>query len=209
MEKIRKPQEIERSSFEVIRAEMGKHAFNEEELVIAVRVIHATADFDYKDLLKFHPQAISSGIEALRRGVTVLTDVQMVEAGISQTRLDRLGSQKICDIRHPEVLKAARKVNETRATMAMRRNAHLLEGGIAAIGNAPTALLEVVRMAEEEGLAPALIVGVPVGFINTVEAKEALMKLDVPYITSTGRKGGSSVAVAIINALMGLALKDS
>ncbi len=209
MEKIRKPQEIERSSFEMIRAEMGKHAFNEEELVIAVRVIHATADFDYKDLLKFHPRAISSGIEALRRGVTILTDVQMVEAGISQTRLDCLGSQKICEIRHLEVLKAAREVNETRATMAMRQNAHLLEGGIAAIGNAPTALLEVVRMVEEEGLAPALIVGVPVGFINTVEAKEALMRLDVPYITSTGRKGGSSVAVAIVNALMGLALKDS
>lgn len=208
MVRIKNPHKIEQNSFEVIRSEIGEHSFTEDELTIAVRVIHATADFDYKDILKFHPLAIQSGIEALRRGATILTDVHMVEAGISQNYLEKFGAQKVCDIRHPAVYKAAKAANETRSTMAMRRNGDLLDGGIAAIGNAPTALFEVIRMVKEEGLKPALIVGVPVGFINTVEAKEALMTLDIPYITSVGRKGGSSVAVATINALMRLALKD-
>ena len=202
---IKNPHEIEKQSFRVILSEIGEHAFSQEELAIVVRVVHATADFDYKDILKFHPRAIRCGTEALQRGTTILTDVHMVEAGISQAYLDKFGSHKVCDIRSPAVCKAAAAANETRATMAMRLNAGFLEGGIAAIGNAPTALYEVVRLVKEEGLRPALIVGVPVGFVNTVEAKEALMALDVPYITSAGRKGGSSVAAAIINALMRLA----
>ncbi len=205
MKTVYQPHEIERRSFETIRAEIGAHDFTPDQLSVAVRVIHATADFDYVANLKFHPQAVQSGVAALRSGACILTDVNMVHAGISQTYLDKFGAMKICDIQHPAVIKAARAAAETRATVAMRRNADLLDGGIVAIGNAPTALYEVIRLVEEEGINPALIVGVPVGFINTVESKEALLALDLPYITCLGRKGGSSVAAAIMNALLRLA----
>jgi precorrin-8X/cobalt-precorrin-8 methylmutase len=205
---IKNPHEIEQGSFDTIRSEIGEHSFTDDQLTVAVRVIHATADFDFRDILKFHPLAIESGIAALRRGAAILTDVHMVEAGISQAHLDKVGVQKVCDIRHPAVRKEAKAAGETRSTIAMRRNADLLDGGIAAIGNAPTALFEIIRLVQEEGIQPELIVGVPVGFINTVESKEALMDLNIPYITSVGRKGGSSVAVAALNALVRLALNN-
>ena len=205
MHKVNQPHEIERRSFETIRAEIGPHHFSSDQLTVAVRVIHATADFDFRDNLKFHPQAIESGVQALRAGACILTDVQMVHSGISQHYLDKFSASKVCDIRHPAVIKAARAAGETRATLSMRRNADLLDTGIAAIGNAPTALFEIIRLVKEEGIKPALIIGVPVGFINTVESKEALLELDLPYITSIGRKGGSSVAVSITNALLRLA----
>jgi precorrin-8X/cobalt-precorrin-8 methylmutase len=205
MYEVNQPQEIERLSFELIRSEIGEHHFTPEQLTIAVRVIHATADFDFVNNLSFHPQAVHSGIQALREGGCIVTDVKMVYAGISQKFLDKTGASKVCDIQHPAVIRTAKAAQETRAIMSMRRNADLLEGGIAAIGNAPTALFEVIRLVKEQKIKPALIVGVPVGFINTVESKEALRSIDTPYITSLGRKGGSSVAVAIINALLHLA----
>jgi precorrin-8X/cobalt-precorrin-8 methylmutase len=202
------PGKIEASSFETIRSEIGKHPFDQDQLAVAVRVIHATADFEFKELLRFHPSAIDSGIAALRNAAPILADVHMVEAGISQAYLDRVGSVKVCDIRHPAVIKAASNAGQTRAVMAMRRNKDLLDGGIVAIGNAPTALFEVIRLVQEESVEPALIVGVPVGFVNTVESKDALTKLPVPHITCLGRKGGSPVAVAIINALLRMAVED-
>ncbi len=202
---VKEPHEIERLSFEVIRSEIGEHGFSPEQLTVAVRVIHATADFDFVHNLKFHSLAVKSGMQALRGGCCILTDVQMVNVGISQSYLDKFGATKVCDIRHPAVIKTASAAHETRSTMSMRRNTDLLDGGIAAIGNAPTALFEVIRLVKEQNIKPALIVGVPVGFINTAESKEALLSLDTPYITSIGRKGGSSVAVAIINALLRLA----
>jgi precorrin-8X/cobalt-precorrin-8 methylmutase len=199
------PHEIERESFRIIRSEMGDHNFSEEEQSVVVRVIHATADFDFKDIMRFHPRAIESGIEALRRGCTVVTDVRMVQVGIADAILTEFGGQTVCDIRHPSVYKKARAQGLTRSTMAMRLNADNIDGGIVAIGNAPTALLEVIRLVRENGLRPALIVGVPVGFVKADESKDELLTLDVPYITAVGRKGGSPVAAATMNALLRLA----
>ena len=178
---------------------------------MVVRVIHATADFEFQDILHFHPEAgpthaIYAGIDALRGGCDVVTDVRMVQVGISERLLASLGGQAVCDIGHPAVRELARDAGLTRATVSMRRNKARIHGGVVAIGNAPTALLEVIRLVCDEGIRPALIVGVPVGFVNTVESKANLVALhDVPYITAMGRKGGSSVAVAIVNALLRLA----
>lgn len=202
------PHEIERESFRIIRAEIGAHSFSADELTIVVRVIHATADFDFQDAIRFHPQAVRAGVTALRRGCTVVTDVRMVEVGISSKVLSRLGGRTVCDIRHPEVSEAAQALGLTRSATAIRRNAQNIHGGIVAIGNAPTALLEVIRLVREKDVRPALIVGVPVGFVNAAESKEELLRLEVPYITTLGRKGGSTVAVAIINALLRLAIEQ-
>jgi precorrin-8X/cobalt-precorrin-8 methylmutase len=205
------PHEIEQTSFAIIRSEMGHHAFTKEELAIVVRVIHATADFEFRDVLRFCPDdgpchAIRAGIGALRSGCSIITDVRMVQVGISERLLSPFGGQAVCDIGHPAVHAAAREQGLTRSTIAMRRNEGRIEGGIVAIGNAPTALLEVIRLVREEGVRPSLIVGVPVGFVQAVESKAELLALrDVPSITAVGRKGGSSVAVAIINALLRLA----
>ena len=196
------PHEIESESFRIIRNELGAHAFSDGELDVVVRIIHATGDFDFKDILRFHPLAVQSGIEALRRGATVVTDVRMVEVGIARRLLDALGGRTVCDIGHDEVVEAARAASSTRSTMAMRRNARTMQDNIVAVGNAPTALLEVIRLVREEKVRPALIIGVPVGFVNATESKAELMDLDVPYITSLGRKGGSTVAVAAVNALL-------
>ncbi|MCS7222059.1 MAG: precorrin-8X methylmutase [Anaerolineae bacterium] len=208
------PHEIERESFRIIQAELGLHTFNEAELAIIVRVIHATGDFDFARIIRFHPQAIESGLEALRRGAPVVTDVAMVQAGIANDLLSRLGGRTICDIRAAEVYALAQAEGITRSAAAMRHNAVHIQNGIVAIGNAPAALLEVLRLIREEGIRPALIVGVPVGFVNAAESKEELTQLadgrpewDVPYITTVGRKGGSTVAVAIVNALLRLALE--
>ena len=202
------PHDIERESFRIIRHELGAHHFTEQELSIVVRVIHATADFEFRDRIRFHPCAIVSGIEALRRGCAIVTDVQMVQAGIGDGMLSFLGGKMVCDIRHPDVRDASQQSGLTRSALALRRNAALIHQGIAAIGNAPTALLEMIRLVKEADIRPALIVGVPVGFVNAVESKDELLKLDVPYITSTGRKGGSTVAVAVINALLRMAKGD-
>ncbi len=197
---------IEKESFRIIRAELGKHTLSPDELKVAVRVIHASADFDLLHLLRFSPDAVTAGIRALQRGCTIITDVRMVEVGISQMLLDKLGGRKICDIGNPVVAEMARAAGTTRSTMAMRHNADKIHGGIVAIGNAPTALLEVIRLVREEAIRPALVVGVPVGFVNAAESKAELQTLDVPYITVTGRKGGSTVAAAIMNALLRLTL---
>jgi precorrin-8X/cobalt-precorrin-8 methylmutase len=150
--------------------------------------------------------AIQAGIDALRGGCTVVTDVRMVQVGISERLLAPLGGRVVCDISDPAVYDLAHELGVTRSRAAMRRNREHIDGGIVAIGNAPTALLEVIRLVREERVRPGLIIGVPVGFVNTVEAKEELLTLrEVPYITAVGRKGGSSVAVAIVNALLRLA----
>ncbi|MGQ9903506.1 MAG: precorrin-8X methylmutase [Anaerolineae bacterium] len=201
------PHDIERESFRIIQQELGEHAFSPQELTIVTRVIHATADFEYRRLLRFHPHAIASGIAALRRGATIVTDVQMVQVGIGDGMASFLNNKIVCDIRHPEVYAAAKATNTTRAALGMRHNAARLEKGIAVIGNAPTALLEVIRLVETEDIRPALIVGVPVGFVNAAESKAALAQLDVPHITTVGRKGGSTVAAAIVNALLRMAME--
>jgi precorrin-8X/cobalt-precorrin-8 methylmutase len=202
------PHEIEQESFRIIRAELGAHPFSAEELAVLVRVIHASGDFEFRDLLRFHPDAIRSAVDALHRGCTVVTDVRMVEVGISAEILSQFGGRTVCDIRHPVVREQAKALGLTRSTVAMRRNAPSIHENIVAIGNAPTALLEVLRLIREEGLRPALVVGVPVGFVNAAESKEELMSAGTPYITAVGRKGGSTIAVAIVNALLHLAASE-
>lgn len=198
-------QRIEQESFRIIHDEIGAHGFTEDQLAVVVRIVHATADFDFKGLIRFHPAAIQSGVEALRSGCTVVTDVRMVEVGISARLLSDFGGKTMCLIGAPEVAELAEREGLTRSTAAMRLLGRELNDNIVAIGNAPTALLETVRLIREDGVRPALVIGVPVGFVNTVESKEQLLALDVPTVTAVGRKGGSTVAVAAVNALLRLA----
>lgn len=197
---------IESESFRIIRKEMGPHHFDEATLAIVVRVVHATADFDFVDTLRFHPKAVAAGMAALQQGGAILSDVRMVQVGIADRLLQQLGGETRCLINDPQVRARAAAEQTTRSVAAMRALAPAMAGSIVAIGNAPTALLEVIRLIEEDGVRPGLVVGVPVGFVSAVESKDALTKVDVPYITAIGRKGGSTVAAAIVNALMRLAL---
>ncbi len=195
---------IESDSFSIIDAEVGPHSFPPREWEIVRRVIHATADFEYKDLMAFHPRAVDAGIEALRKSCPILPDVKMIQVGINEDRLAYFGCPTACFISDADVIQKAKDINSTRAREAYRKahRAGLLEGSIVAVGNAPTALLEILELAAEEGVRPALVVGVPVGFVSAAESKEALLASDIPYIVSRGRKGGSTIAVSILHALM-------
>jgi precorrin-8X/cobalt-precorrin-8 methylmutase len=198
---------IEDESFRIIREEMGLHSFGELEEPIVVRVIHATADFDFVRILRFSPGAVKAGVAALRAGCPIVSDVRMIAVGVSAWRLDKVGSAVHCAIGDESVHARAQQEGTTRAVAAMRELAPQIDGGIVAIGNAPTALLEVIRLTREESVRPALVIGVPVGFVSAVESKDALAALDTPHITALGRKGGSTVAVATLNALLRLALE--
>lgn len=201
---------IEGESFAIIDREAGPHEFEGVQWQIVRRVIHATADFEFTTLMRFHPDAVRSGIAALRRGCPIVVDVKMITAGLNQDRLAAYGCGTSCFISDPDVIEAATAANSTRAIEAMRKAGRLglLDGGIVAIGNAPTALLEVVRLCNEEDARPALVVGVPVGFVSAAESKEAALGLAVPFIVARGRKGGSPIAVAIIHALLALSAEE-
>ncbi|MEC0247614.1 precorrin-8X methylmutase [Paenibacillus chitinolyticus] len=201
------PQEIEAKSFEMITEELGPHDFTEEQYPVVQRVIHASADFELGRSLVFHPRAIEAGIEAIRAGRTVVADVQMVQVGISKPRIEKFGGRVNVYISDPDVMEEAKRLNTTRAIISVRKAIREAEGGIFAIGNAPTALLELIRLVKEGEARPGLIVGVPVGFVSAAESKEELLQLDVPFITNIGRKGGSPVAVAAVNALSLMAEK--
>ncbi|ATY84139.1 precorrin-8X methylmutase [Kyrpidia spormannii] len=205
-----RPEEIEARSFAIIAEELGEHSFTEEQFSIVQRVIHASADFDLGRSLRFHPQAVEAGIRAIREGRPVVADVQMVQVGISKARIERFGGRVHCLISDPDVAEEARRQGTTRAIVSMRKAARMAEGGIVAIGNAPTALLELIRLVRAGEARPALIVGVPVGFVSAAESKAQLAGLDQPpFITNEGRKGGSPVAVAIVNALSLLAVSEA
>jgi precorrin-8X/cobalt-precorrin-8 methylmutase len=198
---------IEDESFSIIDAEVGEHGFAPSEWQVVRRVIHATADFEFRTLLRFHPDAVRRGIAALVGGAPILVDVKMIAAGLNEDRLAAYGCSVRSFISDEDVIAAAKAKNSTRAIEAMRK-AHRqgnLDGAVVAIGNAPTALLEVARLVREEGARPALILGVPVGFVSAAASKEAVLELDTPYIVARGRKGGSPIAVAIIHALLYLA----
>jgi len=195
------PQEIEDKSFQIITEELGDHPFTAEQYPVVQRVIHASADFELGRSLIFHPDAIQAGIQAIRSGKTVVADVQMVQVGVSKPRLEKFGGDVRVYISDPDVIEEAKRLNTTRAIISMRKAVKEAEGGIFAIGNAPTALLELIRLVKEGEAKPGLIIGMPVGFVSAAESKEELAKLDVPFITNIGRKGGSTVTVAALNAL--------
>jgi len=202
---IQNPQAIEDKSFAIITEELGPHSFTAHEFPVVQRVIHASADFDLGRSLVFHPQAITAGIQAIRTGTPIIADVQMVAVGISAARLARFGNAVRVYISDPDVAEKAQAQSVTRAIMAMRKAVEEAPHGIYVIGNAPTALLELIRLTQAGVARPSLIVGVPVGFVSAAESKEQLMALDVPFIANRGRKGGSTIAVAIVNALAILA----
>lgn len=199
-----KPEEIERVSMEIIETKLKGFDVQEEYKPIVKRVIHTTADLSFADSLRFHPDAVRRGIEAFKNGCDIITDVNMVKAGI----IKRYGHKVICNISEDYVLEDAKKGNLTRTAYAMRRLKDKMDGSVLAIGNAPTALKTVITMVREDGIRPALIVGVPVGFVDAAHSKMLLERLTVPYITNVGRRGGSPVACAIVNALIILAFKQ-
>lgn len=202
---------IEDKSFAIIDDEAGAHGYAPPEWQVVRRIIHATADFEFKSLVRLHPEAVKAGVEALRAGATVLVDVRMIEAGLNAERLRAYGCAVVNYISDDDVIASAKASNSTRAIEAMKKAHRLgkLDGSIVAIGNAPTALLEVVRLVREEGARPALVIGVPVGFVSAAESKAAALGLPVPFIVTEGRKGGSPIAVAILHALLLLSAEAS
>lgn len=199
----RKGQEIEDESMQIIENEIGAHTFNEMEWPIVRRIIHSTADFDFagKNKLLFHKDAISNGINALKNGRSIVTDVNGVIGLMNKQNPKDFGNDLICNISDSSLMESAKKAGKTRAQMSMRVAEKEIDGGIVVVGNAPTALLEVMDMVREGLVKPALVVGIPVGFVSAVESKDELSKTDIPFITNIGRKGGSPCASAIINAL--------
>jgi precorrin-8X/cobalt-precorrin-8 methylmutase len=197
---------IEDDSFAIIDAEAGAHAFAPPEWQVVRRVIHATADFEFKELMRFSQGAVLEGVRALRAGCPIVADVKMILAGLNEDRLAAYGCRTHCFISDADVIAAAKEAGSTRAIEAMRKAQRqgLLDGALVAVGNAPTALLEVARLVREAGARPALVLGVPVGFVSAAESKEALIAADVPSVVARGRKGGSTIAVAIVHALLAL-----
>lgn len=201
-----KPGDIETRSFEIIAEELHQRGIDLDPATapVVMRAIHTTADFDYAENLLFSPGAMQAGVEALKAGASVVTDTTMAQSGINKRALARLGGEALNFIRDPEVMQEARDKGVTRSAMAMEKAAGLGRPLIYAVGNAPTALVQL-RELIDKGMAtpPALIIGVPVGFVNVTESKELIMELkDVPWIVARGRKGGSNVAAAIVNALL-------
>jgi precorrin-8X/cobalt-precorrin-8 methylmutase len=201
-----RPEEIEAESFRIIEAEIGVHPWSEREWPVVRRIIHTSADFDYAQSMHFSPGAVMSGVAAIRRGRGILTDTTMALAGISKPRLERFGISATCFVADPEVARQAQSQGITRSILAMRRGAADSGNGIFVIGNAPTALFELLRLVREEGVRPDLIIGMPVGFVGAADSKERLVleakELEIPFIANRGRKGGSNVAAAVVNALL-------
>ena len=206
----RKGQGIEDESMQIIDDEVGPHQYDKFEWPIVRRVIHATADFDFagKNKIIFHKDAVMNGINALKEGCSIVVDVNGVIGGMNKQNPKDFGNKVICNISDPDIAEQAKKENKTRSQMSMRAAASEINGGVVAIGNAPTALLEVIQMISEGITKPALIIGIPVGFVAAAESKEELQMIDVPFITNTGRKGGSSCAASIINALFKLSREN-
>lgn len=197
-----KPMDIEKRSFEIITRLLGDRELDPENELVIKRVIHTSADFDYADNLVFSPHAVAQGIAALREGCDIVTDTQMAKAGINKTILGQLGGEVHCFMADADVAAEAKERGVTRAMVSMERAAELEKPCIFAIGNAPTALVSLHRLMEEGKLRPALVVAVPVGFVNVVESKELILASEAPHIVARGRKGGSNVAAAICNAML-------
>lgn len=197
-----KPRDIERRSFEIITQELGDRKLDPEKELIIKRCIHTSADFEYADSLCFSEGAVEKAVEALKNGACIVTDTQMGRSGINKRALARYGGEVYCFISDEDVAETAKKNGTTRATASMDKAAALQKPLIFAIGNAPTALVRLYELMEEGKVDPALIIGVPVGFVNVVQSKELIMESKAPYIVAKGRKGGSNIAACICNALL-------
>lgn len=197
---------IEENSMKIIESEIGTHGYNELQWNIVRRVIHATADFDFakrdKSGIIFSTNAIESAFESFGKKGHIVVDVDMVRSGINKKSVAKIGTTIICNISNQEVIGISKNENKTRSTVAMRYSSKEIDGGIVVIGNAPTALTEVIKMIDENVVKPALVIGMPVGFVSAAESKSELLTTNVEFITNIGRKGGSPTASSIINALM-------
>ncbi len=198
------PGEIEKRSFSIIESELAERGIelDPDKAPVIKRCIHTSADFDYADNLCFSESALEAAWDAIRGGAWIVTDTQMARAGINKKLLAHFGGQVVCFMSDEDVAAAAKAAGTTRAAISMQKAASLDKPLIFAIGNAPTALIELDKLIQEGRVAPELVIGVPVGFVNVVEAKELIMESGVPYIVARGRKGGSNIAAAICNALL-------
>lgn len=196
------PQEIENRSFEIITEELGNRKFPEDQEPIIKRCIHTAADFDYADTLCFSDGVVKLAKEAIKNGACIVTDTQMGKSGINKKVLEKYGGQVYCFMSDEDVAQEAKTRKITRAAVSMEKAATLKDDLIFAVGNAPTALVKLYELIQEGKITPKLIIGVPVGFVNVVQAKELIMTAGIPYIVARGRKGGSNVAAAICNALL-------
>ena len=197
-----KPMEIEKRSFEIITEELGDKQLLPGTELIVKRCIHTSADFDYADNLCFSPDVVERAMKAIKEGACIVTDTQMAKAGINKRALARYGGEVYCFMSDEDVAKIAKERGVTRAAVSMEKAAQIEKPVIFAIGNAPTALIELYEMIKSGKYRPAFIIGVPVGFVNVEAAKDLILKTDVPYIINRGRKGGSNIAAAICNALL-------
>ncbi|MGF7143042.1 precorrin-8X/cobalt-precorrin-8 methylmutase [Anaerotaenia torta] len=198
------PEEIEKRSFEIITEELEERGIRlcpQQEPVIK-RVIHTSADFDYAGTLTFSPGAVERAKELILAGADIVTDTNMALAGINKNVLARYGGEAHCFMAEPEVAELAKERRTTRAAVSMEKASRLEKPVIFAVGNAPTALIQLYELLEKRQYRPAFIIGVPVGFVNVVAAKELIIGTDIPYIINRGRKGGSNVAAAICNAIL-------
>lgn len=204
-----KPQEIEQLSFQIIDSEAGGNDFSADQWQVVRRVIHTSADFEWQEMIRLHPQAIASGVAAIQHGCVIITDTNMARVGIRQRDLVRFGGTVGCYMTDERVVETAVREGITRAKAAVDVAAAELSGGIYVVGNAPTALLRLIELIGQGKVRPALVVGLPVGFVNAAESKALLLACDVPYITNVGRKGGSNVAAAVVNAMIIMAGENS
>lgn len=200
-----KPQQIEQKSFAIIDEEAGPHDFTPAQWTIVRRMIHTSADFEYKTNVRFHPKAVEVGVDVIRNGGRLFTDTNMAKTGIRAASIKQYGGDVICLMASATVARQAEAAATTRAEAAVDAVADQLDQAIYVVGNAPTALLRLINLIKAGKPGPALIIGLPVGFVNAAESKAALLELDVPYISNIGRKGGSNVAAAVVNALILLA----
>ena len=203
MDFIKQPMDIENKSMEIIAPHLAGLNLNEAETKVYSRMIHASGDVDYAKVIRLHPKAIEATQEALKRGANIFTDVEMVRTGINKKAFGRYGGKIECRVADPEIAEIAKREGITRSMAAMRTFGKELAGSIVAIGNAPTALFEVLRLAQEENILPAVIIGIPVGFVGAADSKKLLAENTlVPYVTVEGTKGGSPIAASVVNAIM-------
>lgn len=203
MDFIKQPMDIENKSMEIIAPHLAGLNLSEAETKVYSRMIHASGDVDYAQVIRLHPKAIEATQEALKRGANIYTDVEMVRTGINKKAFGRYGGKIECRVADPEIADIAKREGITRSMAAMRAFGKDLAGSIIAIGNAPTALFEVLRLAEKENILPAVIIGIPVGFVGAADSKKLLAENTlVPYVTVEGTKGGSPIAASVVNAIM-------